>query len=123
MCNGAPGRQMLQPINFTGSSVFPKKGGSTVPAKFRVCGNDGVSIGPTPVVKNFVLYGVLNGTTVDVNEAPVESTNNDTAFRWSASDAQWIFNISTKDLAAGKTYVYRVYLHDGTYIQFQFGLK
>jgi len=123
MCNGAPGRQMLQPINFTGSSVFPKKGGSTVPAKFRVCGTDGVSIGPTPVVKNFVLYGVLNGTTVDVNEAPVESTNNDTAFRWSASDAQWIFNISTKDLAAGKTYVYRVYLHDGTYIQFQFGLK
>jgi galactose oxidase-like protein/Kelch motif protein len=123
MCNGAPGHQMLQPINFTGSSVFPKKGGSTVPAKFRVCGTDGVSIGPTPVVKNFVLYGVLNGTTVDVNEAPVESTNNDTAFRWSASDAQWIFNISTKDLTAGKTYVYRVYLHDGTYIQFQFGLK
>ena len=123
MCNGAPGRQMLQPINFTGSSVFPKKGGSTVPAKFRVCGTDGVSIGPTPVVKSFVLYGILSGTTVDVNEAPVESTNNDTAFRWSASDAQWIFNISTKDLAAGKTYVYRVYLHDGTYIQFQFGLK
>ena len=123
LCNGAPGRQMLQPINFTGSSVFPKKGGSTIPAKFRVCGADGVSIGPTPVVKSFVLHGFLNGTTVDVNEAAVEATNSDTAFRWSSSDAQWIFNISTKELTAGKTYVYRVYLNDGTYIQFQFGIK
>jgi hypothetical protein len=123
-CNGAPGRQVLQPINFTGSSVFPKKGGSTVPAKFRVCGVDGASIGPQQVVKNFVLYQIFNGTVAEaVIETPVESTNNDVAFRWSASDAQWIFNMSTKTLTAGKTYVYRIYLLDESFIEFQFGIK
>jgi sugar lactone lactonase YvrE len=47
----------------------------------------------------------------------------DTQFRWDASDQQWIFNVSTKGLAAGNTYVYRIALNDGTTIVFQFGLN
>jgi len=124
-CNGQPGRQMLQPINFTGNSVFARKGSSTVPAKFRVCGADGVSIGPpVAVVSSFVLYGTYNGTIEPFpNELAADSTTPDAAFRWSASDQQWIFNISLKNLTPGVTYVYRVYLNDGTHIQFQFGVK
>jgi hypothetical protein len=47
----------------------------------------------------------------------------DTAFRWDAANQQWIFNISTKSLAAGNTYVYTITLNDGSSIIFQFGLR
>jgi hypothetical protein len=123
VCNGTPGHQVLQPINLTGSSVFPKKGGSTVPVKFRVCGADGVSVGPTQVVQNFQLTQILNGIPGEINETDIEATNSDTAFRWSASDAQWIFNLSTKNLNAGRTYVYVITLTDLTTIEFRFALK
>ena len=53
----------------------------------------------------------------------VDSTTPDTAFRWDSTDQQWIFNVSTKNLYANRTYVYRIYLNDGTWIQFQYGLK
>lgn len=53
----------------------------------------------------------------------VTSTTPDTSFRWDSSGQQWIFNISTKPLARSQTYVYTIYLNDGTTIVFQFGLK
>jgi hypothetical protein len=53
----------------------------------------------------------------------VSSAPPDTQFRWDATDQQWIFNIDTKSLAAGSTYVYRIVLNDGTTIVFQFGLN
>jgi hypothetical protein len=120
-CYGDPGHQILQPIDANGTSVFKK--GSTVPVKFRVCNTGGYSIGSSGVVVQF--------GTVASSSAPVDATVNedvisttaDTAFRWASTDQQWIFNISTKNLTAGKTYVYRIYLNDGTYIQFQYGLK
>ena len=52
-----------------------------------------------------------------------DSTTPDTAFRWSPSDQQWIFNISTKTLSGNKNYLFRVALSDGTFIDFAFGLK
>ncbi len=121
MCLAGPGHQILQPIELTGVSVFVRKQGSTVPTKFRVCDANGVSIGPSPVVSSFVLLGVLNGTVIDPTPEDIVATNSDTAFRWDGE--KWIFNLSTKNLPAGKTYVYRINLIDGTYIQFQFGLK
>ncbi|NOT54241.1 MAG: hypothetical protein HOP18_06510 [Deltaproteobacteria bacterium] len=36
---------------------------------------------------------------------------------------RWLFNISTKTLTVGHTYVYRISLDDGSFINFQFGLK
>jgi hypothetical protein len=120
-CLGAPGHMILQPINADGSSVF--KQGSTVPAKFRVCDAKGVSIGTPGVVSSFALTQVIGGTSSQtVNEAVV-STTPDTAFRWDATNQQWIFNISTKSLSAGSTYVYTISLNDGTAINFQFGLE
>jgi hypothetical protein len=53
----------------------------------------------------------------------VYSTSRDTDFRWSSTDQQWIFNLSTENLDAGVTYTYYVPLVDGTNIMFKFGVK
>ena len=118
-CKGVPGHEILQPINIDGSSVF--KQGSTVPAKFRVCGADGDPIGTQGVVIRFRLIGIIsNGTLSNVDEA-VLSTPPETEFR--SGNQQWIFNINTKDLLADNTYIYLITLDDGSTIQFQFTLK
>ena len=76
-------------------------------------------------VFDFKLIQKIAGTVTDVDEA-VYSTTPDTAFRWDPTAQQWIFNISTKNLpvnVVNETYIFRIILNDGTYIQFQFGLK
>ena len=120
MCQEAQGHAILQPIDSDGTSVF--KQGSTVPAKFRVRDANGVSIGASGVVSSFKLIQIVSGTAADVDEA-VDSTTPDTAFRWSSTDQQWIFNMSTKNLSKNKTYAYLITLNDGSTIKFQFGLK
>lgn len=82
----APGHSILPPIAPDGSSVF--KRGSTVPAKFRVCGASGRSIG-TP--------GLVRGFTLSSGAAP-GSTTKDTAFRWDPTAQQWSFNLATRAL-------------------------
>jgi len=119
-CYGAAGHQILQPINADGTSVW--KQGSTVPAKFRVCDASGTSVGIPGVVSSFRLTNIISGTVTAVDETVV-STTPDTAFRWDSTNQQWIFNISTKSLAAGSTYVYTITLNDGTTIVFQYGLR
>jgi len=115
------GHTILQPINTNGTSVWNQ--GRNVPAQFRVCDAHSVSIGTSGVVAGFHLIGIASGTTnTSMNDA-VSSTTPDTQFRWDATNQQWIFNISTKGLASGNTYVYQVLLNDGTTIVFQFGLR
>jgi hypothetical protein len=99
------------------------KQGSTVPAKFRVCDASGNSIGTAGVVLSFKLVQTISGLVVSTVNEPVDSTTPDTAFRWSSSDQQWIFNINTKSQSANKTYYYEAALNDGTKISFHFGLK
>jgi len=118
-CKGVPGHEILQPINSDGSSVF--NAGSTVPAKFRVCGADGNAIGTPGVVTNFRLIQIVSKDGTSNVDQAVTSTSSDTDFR--SGNQQWIFNIDTKDLSAGNTYVYLISLNDGSAIQFQFGLK
>jgi hypothetical protein len=120
LCLGEAGHAILQPINADGTSVFKK--GSTVPAKFRVCDVNGVSVGSSGVVTKFTLIQTLNGTATDIDEQ-IYSTTPDTAFRWSSTDQQWLFNISTKNLTANTTYLYRITLNDGTFFDFKYGLK
>jgi len=118
-CRGVPGHQILQPINADGSSVF--KAGSTVPAKFRVCGTDGVSITTPGVVTNFRLVQIIRaGAVSEVDEAVLSTTPNE-VFR--SGNQQWIFNLSTDHLEADSTYMYLITLNDGSAIRFQFGLK
>jgi hypothetical protein len=125
MCLGSPGHAILQPIDWQGTSVFKQK--STVPAKFRVCDANGVSIGTAGVVQDFKIIGTWSGTVLPyVTEADVPSTTPDQYFRWSSTDQQWIFNINTKGAPVNQpnvTYVFRITLNDGSVIDFRFGLK
>ena len=75
------------------------------------------------MVSSFRLIGSGPGTITTVLDDGVTSTTPDTAFRWSSTDQQWIFNIGTKNLATNTTYFYRITLIDGSTIDFQFGLK
>jgi Big-like domain-containing protein len=120
-CDGAPGHQILQPINADGTSVF--KVGRPVPAMFRVCDFLGNSVGTPGVVQSFLLAQIINGTVTQTVDDNVDSMTPDTAFRWDPTNLQWIFNIATKSLSTNKTYVYAITLNDGTMIGFQFGLK
>jgi hypothetical protein len=120
-CLGSPGHQVLPPLAADGSTVLRQN--ATIPVKFRVCDANGLSIGTPGVVTSFTLLRVVQGTvTTEVTLEP-ESTTPDTAFRWDPASQQWIFNLSTKDLAAGATYFYRIGLADGSSIEFSFGVR
>jgi len=118
-CGGIAGHQILQPINSNGSSVFKK--GSVVPAKFRVCGANGVAITSPRIVTSFRLVKIISkGSARNMDQAVLSATS-DSAFRSGAQ--QWIFNIDTKNLAAGSTYEFLITLNDGSSIRFWFTLK
>ena len=121
ICDGAPSHIILPPINADGMSVF--KQGRTVPAKFRVCDANGVSIGTPGVVFSFFLTGIQSGTTVTPVDDVVDTNNPDTAFRWDPTGLQCNFNITTAGLTGGSTYIYTITLNDGTTITFQYGLR
>jgi hypothetical protein len=120
-CLGSPGHQVLPPLAADGSSVVRQN--ATVAVKFRVCDANGVSMATPGVVTSFTLIRRIQGTVAtEVNVEPT-STTPDTAFRWDAVGQQWIFNLGTKDLAAGATYTYRIRLDDASSIEFSFGLR
>jgi hypothetical protein len=120
-CDGEPGHQILSPIDPAGFSVFKQR--RTIPAKFRVCDANGVSIGTPGVVSNFSLIQILTGTVLTKVQENVYTNNPDTSFRWDPTSQQWIFNIDNSNLAAGSTYFYAVTLNDGSVIYFQYGLR
>jgi MBG domain (YGX type)/Galactose oxidase, central domain/Kelch motif len=120
-CLGDLGHTILQPIDHTGTSIFKQK--STVPAKFRVCDANNVSIG-TPGVITLFQVGTSPGTYSDtINETYDISTTPDTVFRWDPTGQQWIYNTSTKTLKAGNTYYFQITLDDGSTIMYMFGLR
>jgi uncharacterized repeat protein (TIGR03803 family) len=121
MCLGEPGHAILPPIRADGMSVFRQ--GASVPAKFRVCDASGQSVGTPGVVTSFRLVGTIVGTTVTAMDEPVPSTTGQSEFRWEAGAQQWIFNISTRTLAADTTYLFRIELDDGSAIDFRFALR
>lgn len=119
-CVAGPGRAILEPINAAGTSVFKRN--ATVPAKFRVCDAAGYAVSAAGTIADFRLIQTQSGTVSAINE-PVESTTPFTEFRWDGEGQHWIFNMSTKGLAANTTYTFRVSLADGTWLDFRFGLK
>ena len=127
-CYGGPGHTILQPINTDGTSVW--KARNTVPVKFRVCDANGNSLSSMSLVFDTSMTGgvaapkliAISTGTGPLDETAISNTP-DPQFRWSAADQQWIFNLNTSNLSAGRTYTYRIYLTDGTWIEFKFGLK
>ena len=119
-----PGGVILQPINSDGTSVYNRKGGSTIPVKFTVCDAAG-----TPIANPAAVFAGTGGTltmlsavrgTVDVVNEPSVSEIPDAAFRWAGD--KWIFNMATTNLQAGTIYTFRINLSLGT-ITFRVGVK
>jgi len=127
-CSGSQaGGVILPPINSDGTSVYPRKGGSTIPVKFTVCDANGNPIsnpaavfGPNPGA-SITLVSAVRGTVDNVNEIGDTIDVASNAFRY--SDGQWIFNMATSNLTATTTYTFRINLAYGPGIVFKVGVK
>lgn len=86
---------ILQPINTTGArSDF--KIGSTIPVKIRVTGCDGANVsGLTPTVSLAKISTPDPDGNVAEESVSAPATNG-LAMRWSSTDLQYIYNLSTK---------------------------
>jgi hypothetical protein len=111
-CSSGAGGVILPPINSDGTSVYNRKGGSTIPVKFTVCDAFGNPISNPAAVfagtaGSLTMLSEVRGTITVVNET---TTNDipDVAFRWTGS--QWIFNMATSNLNQGSTYTFRINL-------------
>ena len=127
-CSGSnPGGVILPPINSDGSSVYKRKGGSTIPVKFAVCDANGQPISnPYAVFLNYpqggqlTMTGQIRGTVDQVNETG-DTTIPDVAFTFTGG--MWHFNMDTGNLTAGNTYTFRINLATGPGITFTVGVK
>lgn len=127
-CTGSdPGGVILPPINSDGSSVYKRKGGSTIPVKFKVCDANGNSISnPYAVFLNYpqggqlTMTGQIRGTIDNVNETG-DTVVPDVAFTFTGG--QWHFNMDTGNLTAGQTYTFCINLAFGPGITFTVGVK
>jgi large repetitive protein len=119
---------ILPPINSDGTSVYQRKGGSTIPVKFRVCDYQGRSISNAsavfaPTGATITMLGAVRGTIDNVNESGITDVP-DVAFRWDASGQQWIFNMATSNLTSGISYTFRINLANTSQsITFMVGVK
>ena len=125
-CSAASGvgNVVLPPINSDGSSVYNRKGGSTIPVKFRVCDAAGRPISDKSVVfgnstGTIQMLSAVRGTVTSALEDVVNDVP-DVAFRWTGQE--WIFNMATSNLTSGTTYDFRIVLTTGS-IPFRIGIK
>jgi hypothetical protein len=122
--SSGPGGVILPPINSDGTSVYNRKGGSTIPVKFRVCDAAGNPIPNAAAVfagtgGTLTMLSAVRGTVDGANEAGITEIP-DVAFRWTTN--QWIFNMATANLQSGATYTFRINLALG-FIDFSVGVK
>src|SRR5439155_5458754 len=109
-----------------GTSVYPRKGGSTIPVKFTVCDVNGNPISNlaavfAPNTNSITMLNAVRGTVDNVNELADFNDVASTGFRY--SDGQWIFNMATTNLTQGSTYTFRINLAYGRGIVFKVGVK
>ena len=121
MCDGEPGHTILPPIAANGSSVFNSH--RSVPARFRVCDANGISIGAPGTVQSFNIIEIITGTGSQIVNLPVPSRPPDSAFRFERGEREWEFHIDVSRLSPGSTYVFRIRLNDGSNINFRFGVR
>jgi hypothetical protein len=127
-CLTGQGGVILPPINSDGTSVYNRKGGSTIPVKFRVCNAAGVPISNPAAVfagtgGSLTMLSAVRGTVTNALEDSIVDIP-DVAFRWDTSGQQWIFNMATSNLSAGSTYGFQINLAYGpANIVFKVGVK
>ncbi|HUD72659.1 MAG TPA: PxKF domain-containing protein, partial [Dongiaceae bacterium] len=109
-----------QPINADGTSIFKK--GSTVPVKFRLSRCNGTPVSTAVARIHLFLYSMgIVGTEVEDVTSPGQA-NTDDLFR-ASPDGQYVYNLSTKALAARASYVVRTTLDDGSHYDVVISLK
>ena len=118
MSTGGVVSALVQPANADGSSIF--KAGSTVPVKFTLTG---ASAGITDATATLSYAKVSNQIEGDILEA-VTNVGGSTGsqFRYDPTAGQYIFNWSTKGLAAG-TYSIKIDLGDSAVHALRISLK
>jgi hypothetical protein len=125
-CSLGAGGVILPPINSDGTSVYSRKGGSTIPVKFNVCGANGAPLTDPALVfagtgGAVTMTGAIRGTMTVVNEKDTNDIPN-AAFTWDGQ--QWHFNMATANLSSATTYTFRINLaYDPASILFTVGLK
>lgn len=108
---------LLQPINPDGSSIF--KAGSTVPVKFSLTNAQAGLVGTAAATLTIAkISNNIEGTFVEA----VSTANATTGNLFRSDGGQYIFNLSTKGLAAG-TYSIKVSIDDGTSYTTHISLK
>jgi hypothetical protein len=107
-----------------GTSVYPRKQGSTIPVKFTICDANGNPISDRnvvfPTTGDLSVINVVHGTVTQVDESS-EYVVPDVQFRFSSGI--WIMNLATGQFTAGYTYTFRINLADGSGILFTVGFK
>jgi hypothetical protein len=109
---GVPNRLFsgfLPPISRDGNSTF--KVNSTIPVKFKLRDASGVPIS-SAVAKIFISGAgehVTNAESISLSNNAPDAGN---TFRYDGVSGQYIFNLTTKDLSAGR-WLIRVLLDDG----------
>jgi hypothetical protein len=120
-CNGAPGHAILPPIAANGKGIFNFT--RAVPATFRVCDANGVSVGAAGIVRSFNIIQIITGTGSQTVNLPVPSKTQNSAFLFDQNNQEWVFEIDDSKLAPISTYVFRIVLSDGSNIDFRFGVR
>jgi hypothetical protein len=115
-CNGATDENhvfggYLEPVNRDGSSIFKWK--RTIPFKFRLTNCKGGPIGTERPTISVFFYaaGIVGSEVEDVGSAGNANTDN---YYRSSGDGQYIYNLDTKTLAPGNSYLVRTTLDDGS---------
>ena len=119
VCDREPGHAILPPIAADGSSVFrPHR---DVPARFRVCDANGVSIGAPGTVQSFRIIEIITPAGSTAADLPVPPRRE--RFEFERHEKEWEFRIDVSDLSPGATYVFRILLQDGSNIDFRFSIR
>jgi len=94
------GDGFLQPINLDGRSLF--KQGSTIPAKFQLKDYNGNYV--SNAVANLWLAKISNGIpdNVEIEAISTSAATTGSLFRYDTTGNQYIYNLATKSLTAGK---------------------
>jgi hypothetical protein len=102
----------LPPVNQDGSSIFKWK--RTIPFKFQLTTCAGVFVASERPRISVFFYtsGVVGSDVEDVGSSG--NANTDNLYRYDPTAKQYIYNLDTKSLAPGNSYLVRTTLDDGS---------
>ncbi|HZN03801.1 MAG TPA: MopE-related protein, partial [Candidatus Polarisedimenticolia bacterium] len=102
---------LLQPVNQDGSSIFQQK--STIPLKFRLtkCSGEGITTA-TATLEVVPISNTILGT-VDEGTLPNARADIGDVFRFDLKGNQFVYNLASKSLIPGRSYLLRIRINGG----------